>query len=59
MVFGYYDIIHIHNMNKFQSLLAYTHYMFIAMYNWRNTKRTTYKQRKACIDLNNNNNVSA
>jgi len=32
MVFGYYDIIHIHNMNKFQSLLAYTHSMFIAMY---------------------------
>ena len=36
---------------KFQSLLTYTHYMFIAINNWRNTKRTTYKQRKACIGL--------
>ena len=45
------------NNSRFQSLLAYKH-MFIAINNWRNTKRTTYKQRKACISLYKGNNSS-
>ena len=42
----------------FQSLIAYKHYMFIAINNWLKYKENNIKQGKACIGLNNNNNVS-